>query len=123
MSFLRNAGSGIKVLTPSCDAAATHVQFSVGRHCRAEDEGVKVFSSSTKTMRAVICLLLLCHAQVSWMRPSDLDTSVFSLDYDYESDPYLPVNLGLQEAKMVDPWTVDFRRKLASQDVIGKATN
>lgn len=71
-------------------------------------------------MRAVICLILLCHAQVSVMRPSDLDTSVFSLDYDYDSDPYLPNNMGLKEARMVDPWTLDFRRKLASRDIIGK---
>ena len=74
-------------------------------------------------MSAVICLiLLLCHAQVSYMRPSDLDTSIFSLDYDYDSDPYLPTNMGLKEAKMVDPWTLDFRRKLASRETIGKIT-
>ena len=74
-------------------------------------------------MSAVICLiLLLCHAQVSYMRPSDLDTSIFSLDYDYDSDPYLPTNMGLKEAKMVDPWTLDFRRKLASREIIGKIT-
>ncbi len=74
-------------------------------------------------MRAVIfCVLFLflCHAQVSWMRPSDLDTSIFSLDYDYDSDPYLPTNLGLKEARVVDPWTLDYRRKLASEEVIGK---
>ena len=67
-------------------------------------------------------ILILCHFQVSYMRPSDLDTSMFSLDYsyDYESDPYLPTNMGLQEAKMIDPWTLDFRRKLATQGTIGK---
>ena len=72
-------------------------------------------------MRAVIITLFLCHhARISSSRPGDLDTSVFSLDYDYESDPYLPTNMGLKEAKMVDPWTLDFRRKLAKDDVIGK---
>ena len=55
------------------------------------------------------------------MRPSeDLDTSIFSLDYEYESEPYLPNSMGLKEAKMIDPWTLDFRRKLASRDAIGK---
>ena len=73
-------------------------------------------------MGAVIhFVLILCHFQVSYMRPSDLDTSMFSLDYyDYDSDPYLPTNMGLQEAKMIDPWTLDFRRKLATQGTIGK---
>ena len=50
-----------------------------------------------------------------------MDTSVFSLDYDYDSEPYLPTNLGLKEAKMVDPWTLDFRHKLASRENIGKS--
>ena len=72
---------------------------------------------------AVIISILLCHGpQASKARPSDLDTSVFSLDYDYDSEPYLPTNLGLKEAKMVDPWTLDFRHKLASQKNIGKSS-
>ena len=74
-------------------------------------------------MSAVICsilILLLCHLQVSHMRPSDLDTSIFSLDYDYDSDPYLPTSMGLKEAKMIDPWTLDFRRKLQAREIIGK---
>lgn len=71
---------------------------------------------------AVIIPILLCHGpQASKARPSDLDTSVFSLDYDYDSEPYLPTNLGLKEAKMVDPWTLDFRHKLASRENIGKS--
>ena len=67
--------------------------------------------------------ILLCHGpQASDSRPSsDLDTSVFSLDYDYDSEPYLPTSLGLKEAKMVDPWTLDFRHKLASSKTIGKS--
>ena len=72
---------------------------------------------------AVIISILLCHGpQASKARPSDLDTSVFSLDYDYDSEPYLPTNLGLKEAKMVDPWTLDFRHKLSSQKNIGKSS-
>ena len=71
---------------------------------------------------AVIISILLCHGpQASKARPSDLDTSVFSLDYDYDSEPYLPTNLALKEAKMVDPWTLDFRHKLASRENIGKS--
>ena len=71
---------------------------------------------------AVIISILLCHGpQASKARPSDLDTSVFSLDYDYDSEPYLPTSLGLKEAKMVDPWTLDFRHKLASREHIGKS--
>ena len=71
---------------------------------------------------AVIISILLCHGpQASKARPSDLDTSVFSLDYDYDSEPYLPTSLGLKEAKMVDPWTLDFRHKLASRENIGKS--
>ena len=90
-------------------------------------------------MSAVIYLLFIlisCHPQVSYMRPSDgteknssndggrlkrdLDTSIFSLDYDYDSDPYLPTSMGLKEAKMIDPWTLDFRRKLQAREIIGK---
>ena len=72
-------------------------------------------------MRAVIFIIvyILCHTRV-FAKPSDLDTSVFSLDYDYDSEPYLPMSMGMKEAKMVDPWTLDFRRKLATDDVIGK---
>lgn len=69
-------------------------------------------------MRPVICLLLLCHHLGA--RPSDLDTSIFSLDYEYDSEPYLPNSMGMKEARMIDPWTLDFRRKLASRDAIGK---
>ena len=71
-----------------------------------------------------VIVLVLCHAQESHSRPgSDLDTSVFELEYDYnyDSEPYFPQeNMGLKEARMVDPWTLDFRRKLAARENIGK---
>ena len=74
------------------------------------------------TCLIAVISILLCHGpQASNSRPSDLDTSVFSLDYDYDSEPYLPTSLGLKEAKMVDPWTLDFRQKLASSKTIGKS--
>lgn len=73
-----------------------------------------------------VIVLILCHAQEPFARPSDLDTSVFQLEYDdyhYDSEPYFSQqqeNMGLKEAKMVDPWSLDFRRKLAARENIGK---
>ena len=87
------------------------------------------------TVIFVVIVLLMCHAQKSLSRPessANLDTSVFELEdyeYHYDSDPYLPNsqtennNMGMKEAKMVDPWTLDFRRKLANRENIGKKRN
>ena len=85
------------------------------------------------TVIFVVIVLLMCHAQISLSRPessASLDTSVFELEdyeYHYDSDPYFPSsqaennkNMGMKEAKMVDPWTLDFRRKLANRENIGK---
>ena len=82
------------------------------------------------TVIFVLIVLLMCHARISLSRPessANLDTSVFELEdyeYHYDSDPYFPSqaenNMGMKEAKMVDPWTLDFRRKLANRENIGK---
>jgi hypothetical protein len=83
---------------------------------------------------AVIFFVILCHFCYcgGGALPADLDTSLFAAEtdyeYEYDSDPYFLPNPSLESnsksllntALMEDPWTLDFRRKLASKLDIGK---
>ena len=69
---------------------------------------------------AILAVIFLCHAQASEGRPSDLDTSFFDTDsnYDYDNEPYFVSKNVKSQVK--DPWTLDFRNKLAENEAIGK---
>lgn len=75
---------------------------------------------------AAVIWSFLCHfvearpdSQGPSSSSSDLDTSFFDTDSDYDYEPYfVPTSNFKSEVK--DPWTYDFRNKLAENKDIGK---